>query len=135
MWSRTLLYLHPVAALVALALAVYAATLGFRSRSVRRDADEARRRHARIGPWLWALVVANWLGGIATVWWLRPDIDLADSGHWTLGTAVTALFTLTALVSRFVRSDERARLVHPVLGAVSVILSGVQVFLGLQLLP
>jgi hypothetical protein len=80
-------------------------------------------------------VVANWLGGIATVWWLRPDIDLADSGHWTLGTAVTALFTLTALVSRFVRSDERARLVHPVLGAVSVILSGVQVFLGLQLLP
>jgi hypothetical protein len=44
------------------------------------------------------------------------------------------LFTVQALLSRRM-SDARVRLVHPVVGAVTLLLCGLQVFLGLQLLP
>jgi hypothetical protein len=133
--SRALLYVHPVAALATFALAVYAGSLGLRSRSPRRDAEELRRLHARLGPWLWALVVANWTAGLATVWWLRDELEPAASGHFTLGTVILALYSAAAALSRFVPTDARARAVHPVLGATATLLSGVQVFLGLQILP
>jgi hypothetical protein len=62
-------------------------------------------------------------------------MELSDSGHFTAGSVIVALFTAAALVSRRVPVDARARAVHPILGAAALILSGVQVFLGLQLLP
>jgi hypothetical protein len=133
--SRALLYVHPVAALAAFALAVYTGSLGLRSRRARRDAEDLRRRHARLGPWLWVMVVGNWAAGLATVWWLREEIEPAASGHFTLGAAIVALYSAAAALSRFVPTDARARAVHPVLGAAATLLSGVQVFLGLQLLP
>jgi hypothetical protein len=40
-----------------------------------------------------------------------------------------------ALVSRRIDHDPRARAVHPWIGATALLLSGVQVFLGLQLMP
>ena len=130
-----LLYVHPLAALATLALAVYTASLGFRGRDVTRDSPDLRRRHARIGPWLWTLVVLNWSAGLATVWWLREDAEPAASGHFTLGSVIAAVFTAAAIASRRVGIDPRARVVHPILGATAIVLSGVQVFLGLQLLP
>jgi hypothetical protein len=135
MSPRALVYLHPLAALAALGLAVYTGSLGLRSRSPRRDREELRRRHARLGPWLWALVIVNWAAGLATVWWLRDELEPAASGHFTLGTAIVALYSAAAAVSRLVPTDARARAVHPVLGAAATLLAGVQVFLGLQLLP
>jgi hypothetical protein len=88
-----------------------------------------------LGPWLYACVLGNWCAGLATVWVARPEMGLAESGHFTVGSAITVLFTAAALLSRRVPVDARARAVHPILGAAALLLSGVQVFLGLQLLP
>jgi hypothetical protein len=116
------------------ALAAYTASLGLRARRPGADAERARRRHAAVGPWLWALVVVNWGLGLATVAWARTDLETAASGHFTVGTAIVLLFTAAAALSRRVPTDARARAVHPLLGAAALVLSGVQVFLGLQLL-
>ena len=128
-------YLHPVAGLVATALVAYQASLGLRARGVRRGADDARRRHAALGPWLWTLVTLNWAGGIVAVRWWRTDIETAASGHFAVGSGILVLLTAGALLSRRVPTDARARTIHPLLGAAALLLCGVQVFPGLQLLP
>jgi hypothetical protein len=133
--ENPLLYLHPVAGLITTALIAYAASLGLRARSARRDADLARRRHRRVAPIVYVLVLANWVGGLAVVWWLEPDLDPAASGHFTVGTLIVLLLSAGALLSLRVPTDARARAVHPVLGAAALLLAGVQVFLGLQILP
>jgi hypothetical protein len=129
------LYLHPLGGFLAVALAAYAATLGFRARLPHRNAAAARRRHAAIGPVLYWLVVLNWLGGLAAVRWLEPSIAEASQGHLIVGTLIVTLFTLAGLLSSRVPVDTRARAVHPILGAAAVLLGGFQIFLGLQLLP
>ena len=133
--GRLSLYLHPLGGLLAVTLAAYTATLGFRARLPRRDAAAARRRHAMIGPLLYALVVVNWLGGLVAVRSLEPSLAEASQPHLTVGSLIVALFTLAALLSRWVPVDARARTVHPILGAIAVLLGGYQIFLGLQLLP
>ena len=133
--GRLSLYLHPLGGLIAIALAAYTATLGFRGRLPRRDAAAARRRHAAIGPVLYALVVLNWIGGVIAVRRLEPSLAEASQAHLTVGTLIILLFTIAALLSRYVPTDARARAVHPVLGAAAVLLGGFQIFLGLQLLP
>jgi hypothetical protein len=134
--GRTItLYLHPLAGLGAVALAAYAASLGFRSRLAPRDPEALRRRHAALAPWVYGIMVANWASGLATVWWLRPELEVASSGHFPVGSAIVALFTAAALVSRRIPVAPRARTIHPLLGAAALLLCGVQVFLGLQLLP
>jgi len=129
------LYVHPLLGLVTIALAARAASLGLRSRTARRDAALARRHHRRIAPVVYLLVLANWAGGLAAVWWLQPDLDPAASGHFAVGTVIAALLTAAAILSRWVPVDHRARAIHPVLGAVALLLCGVQIFLGLQILP
>jgi len=133
--GRLSLYLHPLGGLVAVALGAYTATLGFRGRLPRRDAAAARRRHAAIGPVLYALVALNWIGGLLAVRGLEPSLAEASQAHLTVGSLILALFTLAALLSPHVPVDARARAVHPVLGAAAVLLGGFQIFLGLQLLP
>ena len=132
---RIVLYLHPLAALGTIGLAVYAASLGLRSRLPRHDAEALRRRHAAVAPWVYGLVLANWVAGLVTLWRLRPELETGSSGHFQVGIAIVALFTGAALLSRWVEVDPRARTVHPLLGAAALLLCGVQVFLGLQLLP
>jgi len=121
--------------LVTIALAVYAASLGLRSRSTRPSAALARRRHARLGPWLYALFLANWLVGLAMVEWAYPEVEEAAERHFTVGSAIMALLTAAVLLSRRIPVSPRARLIHPILGATALLLCGVQIFLGLQLLP
>jgi hypothetical protein len=121
-----------VAALATLAFSFWAASLGVRAR---RGDEAARRRHAGLGPVLLALVVANWIGGVATTWWMRPEMELTSSGHFTVGSLMVAVFSAAAIASRWVPLDPRARTIHPLLGATGLALSGFQVFLGLQLLP
>jgi hypothetical protein len=129
------LYLHPLAALATIALAAWAAGLGLRSRRPGPRGEQARRRHARITPWLYALVLANWAGGLLALWRLRPELEATTSGHFAVGSAIVAVFTAAALVSRQIAESPWARAVHPWLGASALLLCGVQVFLGLQLLP
>jgi hypothetical protein len=133
--GRLSLYLHPLGGLLAVALAAYTATLGLRGRASRRGAEAARRRHAALGPWLYALVLANWAVGVVAVRWLEPRLAEASRPHLVVGTVIVGLFTAAALLSSRVPVDARARTVHPLLGAAAVLLGGYQIFLGLQLLP
>jgi len=134
-WRTVLVYLHPVASGATIALAAYAASLGLRARRPGRNAGVMRHRHATLAPWVYALMLASWVGGVVTTWALRSDIEVFDSGHFTVGSAICALLTAGALVSRRVPTDPRARVIHPLLGATALLLCGVQVFLGLQLTP
>ena len=133
--GRLSLYLHPLGGFLAVTLAAYTATLGFRARRPRRDAAAARRRHAMLGPLLWLLVAINWIGGQIAVRRLEPSLAEASQGHLTVGTLILVLFSFAALLSPHVPVDARARAVHPILGAAAVLLGGYQIFLGLQLLP
>ena len=132
---RAALWVHPVLGLATVALAVRQASLGLRGRAPGARPAALRARHRRLGPWLLGLVVANWLLGLASVRIDPRDMALAASGHFRVGSALVALYGLAALISRRIERDPRARAVHPWIGAAALLLSGVQVFLGLQLMP
>jgi hypothetical protein len=121
---------HPVLGGTAIALASYGASLGLRGRRV----AAVRRRHAALMPWVYGLMLLSWAGGLATVWAVREDLEVAASGHFTVGSGIIALFTLGALLSRRVPVDPWARRLHPWVGALALLLSGVQVFLGLEIM-
>jgi hypothetical protein len=135
MLRLVLLYIHPAVSLATVALAGWGASLGLRSRLPRRDAVASRQQHRRLMPWVYALVLLNWPAGFAATYWGRPEIEAAASGHFAVGIAIVAAFSAGAVLSRWVPTSERARAVHPVIGAAALLLCGVQLFLGLQLLP
>jgi hypothetical protein len=135
MGRTVLVYLHPAISLATVVLAGWGASLALRSRLPRRDAAECRRRHAALMPWVYLLVLLNWPAGYAATVWLRPEIEAAASGHFAVGIGIVGVFTAAALLSRRVRVDPRARAIHPIIGAVALLLCGIQIFLGLQLLP
>jgi len=126
---------HPAAAAATILLAARGASLGLRGRPGHPRAERHRARHRALMPWVYGLVVASWAGGLASVWALRDDLTPAASGHFAVGTGIVVLFTAAALVSRWIAVDERARAIHPWLGAAALLLCGVQVFLGLQIMP
>jgi Protein of unknown function (DUF4079) len=128
-------YLHPIASLAAVAVAAWQASLGLRARGRVAGAGAARARHARIGPWLWAAFVLDWVGGLATVRFGRQNIEEAATGHLALGSVIVALLTAAAILSRHVPTSARARAIHPLLGGAALMLCALQAFLGLQLLP
>jgi hypothetical protein len=130
-----LCWIHPALGFVAVGLAVRAAGLGFGARRASRSAPAARAGHRRLTPWVYGFMLVSWATGLASVELWRDDIEEAASGHYTVGCVIVALLTLAALLSRRVPDDPRARLLHPLVGATAVLLAGVQVFLGLQIMP
>ncbi|HVN85789.1 MAG TPA: DUF4079 family protein [Candidatus Binatia bacterium] len=135
MTPSPLLYLHPVVALLAVVALAYVGQLGFRSRRVRRGGAAMLQRHAKVTPYVYALVMINWILGSASVWWGRSDLDFAESGHFRVGCYVAIVLTATMLLSRWIDRIANARIIHPLLGALAVLLAGFQVFLGLQIMP
>lgn len=127
-------WLHPAAGLLTVLLTLRVASLGLAMRRGGRRATAARNAHARLGPWLVGLVVATWLAGCVTVWLGRDDLALAGSMHFRLGTLMLADVIAVAAVSRAMETAAWARQVHPWLGAVVVLLAGLQVFVGWQLM-
>jgi uncharacterized protein DUF4079 len=131
--SRVIAFLHPITALVTLGFMAYVASLGLRSRE--RTEAHLRPRHARLAPWVYAAVVANPAVGMLSTWWLRPDLTLADSAHFRISFVLLGVLTMGALLSRWIGVNETARWLHPMLGLLALLLSGLQVFFGLPLLP
>lgn len=128
---RLLAWVHPAVSLAAIALLAAAASLGLRSRE--RGGAALRPRHARIAPWAAGVTIANSAFGIASVALWRPDLEVAAGPHFLLGIALVLLLCGGALLSRRIGRDERARLLHPLLGLVALLLALVQVFFGLAL--
>ena len=131
--ARVIAFLHPITALATLAFMAYVASLGLRSRE--RTEAHLRPRHARLAPWVYAVVAANLAVGVASTWGLRRDLTLADSAHFRISFVLLAVLTAGALLSRWIRVNETARWLHPMLGLLALVLAGLQVFFGLPLLP
>ncbi|MFP6664406.1 MAG: DUF4079 family protein [Deltaproteobacteria bacterium] len=130
--EKVLAFLHPLIGLVALVLLFRAASLGLRSRE-RRGAP-LRAQHAKAAPRaLAATLLAFVMGLVSTILW-RPDLELAGGWHFRIGAAIVLLLGAGALLSRHIHDSQRARRIHPLLGATALLLAAVQVFLGLPLL-
>lgn len=125
-------YVHPLVGTISILAAAYAASLAFEGRN--RPYRGTLSTHRRIGPWVAALVVAAWVGGVASVVWLRDDLELAESRHFWLGSAITILVVASVASSRWI-DRPAVRLVHPWFGATALVLSGFQTLLGFGLLP
>ncbi len=134
-YVRLALWLHPLVGLLATALAVRTAALALQGRARTRRGAAALARHRALSPWVYGLVVVGWLGGVASVWLGRPDLDLFSTGHFQVGTLIVVLFTASWAVSLRLPAEAWARTVHPWIGAAALMALGVQVFLGLQLMP
>ncbi len=130
-----LVWVHPVLGLVATALAAQGASMALRGRRLGPRGEPLLARHRALMPWVYGLVLANFGGGVVSCWLWRDEEDLATSGHFTVGGVVVALFTLGALLSRRIDADPRARALHPWVGAAALLACGVQIFLGLQIVP
>lgn len=130
---RLLAFLHPLSALGSLGFLAYVASIGLRSRD--RGGLALRARHARLAPWAFGWMGANFVGGAFSTWYLRPDLTLGDNAHFRFGLVVLALMGATAVLARSIGSNETARLLHPMLGLLALVLSGLQVFFGMPMLP
>ncbi|MBI1816969.1 MAG: DUF4079 family protein [Deltaproteobacteria bacterium] len=135
MSARFWLHVHPLLALIAVAMLAYVGQLGFRGRQARRGGAAMLRRHARITPYVYALVLINWMLGVTSVWLGRDDLDLAASGHFKVGCYLVVTLTAALLLSRWIDRVPNGRTIHPLLGALAVLLAGFQLFLGLQIMP
>ena len=129
-----LAYLHPVTGGLTIALLLYVGSLGLRARSDRRRAPAHLALHARLGPWMYGLIIASWLGGLLSTWQLRHDLDLGGSTHLRIGVALLLALSGSTLTSRALRQP-LVRAVHPWLGAAAMLLAAAQVFFGLQITP
>jgi len=127
-------YLHPIAGGLTLALLGYVGSLGLRARSDRRRARVHLRRHARLAPIMYALVVVSWVGGFLSTWLLRRDLELGASPHLRIGAALVLALSAGALTSRWIHRPA-VRAVHPWFGAAAMLLAAAQVFFGLQITP
>ncbi len=126
-------FLHPLVALLTLAVMAWAASLGLRSRD--RLERHLRPRHARLAAWAYGLMVFDLLAGLGSTWALRPDLDARGAMHLRLAIAIVAVMTGAAWLSRRIGRDATARLLHPILGLLALVLAGLQVFFGMPLLP
>lgn len=131
--SRLLAFIHPIVALLVIGFLAYVGSLGLRSRS--RTEAHLRPRHARLAPWAYALMIANAAGGVLSTWSLRPDLGVGRSVHVRFALLIVTLLTITALISRRIAASDAARVLHPLLGLIVLLLAGLQVFFGMALLP
>lgn len=130
---RLLAFLHPILALLSLAFLAYVASLGLRSRE--RSGRHLRARHARLAPWAYGWMLVNFGGGVLSTWILRPDLTLAATAHFRIGMIIVVLLGGTALLARAISGNDSARLLHPMLGLLALVLSGLQIFFGMPMLP
>jgi hypothetical protein len=130
---RVIAFLHPLLALASILFLAWVASLGLRSRD--RVDRHLRPRHARLARWAYGLMIGNFVAGVLTTWALRPDLSARGAMHLRLGLAIVLLMSGAALLSRWIGTNETARLLHPILGLLALVLSGLQLFFGMPLLP
>jgi hypothetical protein len=132
-FARVIAFLHPLLALASILFLAYVASLGLRSRE--RIDRHLRPRHARLAGWAYWWMIGNLVTGVVTTWTLRPDLSARGPMHLRLGVIVVLLMSVAALLSRALGRNETARVLHPIVGLLALVLSGLQVFFGMPLLP
>lgn len=127
-------YLHPIFAGLTLATLAYVAALGAQIRREPRRSMAARRRHARLAPWVYGAMLASFAGGWISVETLRPESAAPTDTHFRIGLALVVLLTGSTLTAQRLRHP-LARSAHPWLGVAAVLVAAAQVFFGLQIMP
>jgi hypothetical protein len=133
--TRIAVWIHPVLGILTTALAAQGASLALRGRRGGPRGAALLARHRALMQWVYGLVIANFAAGAVSCWLWRDEEDLATSGHFAVGVALVVLFSVNAWLSRRMYVDRRARLAHPWVGAAALLAAGVQIFLGLQIVP
>lgn len=128
-------YLHPIVGALTLGLLVWLALLGFRSRHRARYAAVARKRHRTVSTFVLAgFALAAVSGGTSTAF-LRDDLAFGASLHvWAAVGGVISMIVLWVLGTR-IRSDRRARRLHPWVGWIALGIATATAVLGMRLLP
>jgi len=107
-----------------------------RTRTDRRARPELLGRHDRLATPVYFVVLVLWTSGLASAYWLRPDLPSTASLHFRIGSLVVALLSGSFLTARRMRRGPSAwRDFHPWLGAAALLLSAAQVVTGLQIMP
>lgn len=127
-------YVHPVVGVTVVALLYYVGWMGLRSRTDHRHRARLLATHARLGPFLFGLMLASWAGGLLSTWLWRSDLHLFGTTHLRIGTVLMLAMTGAWLTSWRMRTAV-VRTVHPWLGAAAMLLAAAQVFFGLQITP
>ncbi len=132
-------YIHPAAALVAVALAllVFKLGLGLRDSRLRKRPQSVRGRrwHARLGLWTASLWFAAFVLGPLSAVLLRKWRPM-DTAHGWLGLAgALCLATTAALGYRLKRRQLNQRRLHTLFAVLSVMLALSVAVFGLELLP
>jgi hypothetical protein len=131
-----LVYIHPIFGGAVLALLLYTAALGLRSRGRSRLRASLLARHARLAPVCFVLVAAAWIAGLLSTAVLRHDLEIARSTHFLLGTALLAVLGGSYWSSRAaLAGGESARELHAWLGVAATLLAFAQAFTGLRITP
>ena len=129
--ERLLAFVHPVLGVAALVFLAWVGSLGLRSRE--RGGAVLRPRHARLAPWAYAAIVANFVLGVISTWLWRRDLELASGVHFWIGAGICIVLGVATVLSWRMPGDATARRVHPALGMLALLLSALQVFFGLAL--
>lgn len=127
-------YVHPAAAALVVILLFYVGAIGLRARTDRRQRVTLLATHRRLGPILFALMLASWTGGLLSTWLLRTDLPLFGTTHLRIGTVLLAAMTGAWVTSRYM-GVAAVRAAHPWFGAAAMLLAAAQVFFGLQITP
>ena len=126
-------WFHPALGLLAVAVLVRAAQRGLALRNPGPGPRPRHLPHPNVAAAAWLLVGGNWILGLLTVRFFRPELTVAESTHFQAGTALLVVLSMAGLASLWIHRDPRVRRIHPAIGAVALLLAGVQVFLGLQM--
>lgn len=126
-------YLHPLFGAAVIALWLGTGALGLRSiGALPRRRRDSLRSHRRIAPVAAAALLLAFLSGVVAVHFGRPDLELASTAHFRLGSALVAGAALQWASARWMHVPW-VRTLHPWSGALTMLLAAAQVFFGLQL--
>lgn len=132
-----LVYVHPAAMLLVVALAIVVLREGTRLRTARlrrRPADSSR--HRRLAKLLIPLVAIGWVSGVASMVLIR-NREMFESIHWPFGTSALAFLVVAGSIGwRLERGralDQRTA--HAAFGALGVLFMLGAAVAGMSILP
>ena len=128
-------WFHPVLGITAVLLILWVGMAGLAARQRDPAAPAKRRQHKRFAPVAALLAGLALCGGMASVAFIRDDLDLAASWHFRVGWLCAALALGSWLSSRGIHRDPRLERLHPWLGLALMASAATLAALGVGLLP
>jgi threonine/homoserine/homoserine lactone efflux protein len=130
-----MVWIHPALGALAVATFLWLGVQGLTARKKRKDAPASRARHRRWSRWVFGLMVVAGLGGTASVYLLRDDLEPTRSLHFWVAWFTVMVAAGLAWSGPEVPRDEDARRLHPLFGAIAMAGAALTAAMGMGLLP